>query len=79
MERKKRWFYSWLKSVNLNVVEKKDLTISLTDDSGENPIVTWRVFNCFPTTMTVPDFSGSSNDISIETVNIIADQVTVEF
>lgn len=71
--------YDWLKSVNLNVVEKKDLTISLTDDAGENPIVTWKVFNCFPTTISVPDFSGSSNEISIETINIIADQVTVDF
>ena len=71
--------YDWLKSINLNVVEKKDLTISLTDDAGENPIVSWKVFNCFPTTMSVPDFSGSSNEISIETINIIADQVTVDF
>lgn len=70
-------FYDWIKDIQLNRIDKRDMTVSLTDDQGQNPLVSWNVQNCFPTTLTVPDFSGSGNDISIETINMIADQVTI--
>ncbi len=72
-------FYDWITSISLNKVEKKDISISLTDDSGTNLLVTWNVVNAFPTKLTAPNFDASSNDVAIEQLDLTADRCTVKY
>ncbi|WP_237577917.1 phage tail protein [Mycetohabitans sp. B6] len=36
-------------------MEKKDISISLTDEAGKELLVTWNVSNAFPTKLTAPN------------------------
>ncbi len=71
--------YAWINSITLNQVEKKDISISLTNDTGSELLVTWNVFNAFPTKLSAPDFDASSNEVAIEELSLEADRLSVEF
>jgi len=77
--RKGSEFYDWISSISLNLVDKRDMTVSLTDETGETPLVTWSIFNVFPKKLTAPSINGSSNEASIESLELMADDVTIIF
>ena len=68
--------YNWISTVQLNLIEKKDIFIYLLDETG-SPVITWTVFNAFPTKLDAPTFDASSNDAAIETMELMADAVSV--
>ncbi len=72
-------FYEWINSITLNQVEKKDISISLTNDAGSELLVTWNVSNAFPTKLSAPSFDASSNEVAIEELSLMADRLSVEF
>jgi phage tail-like protein len=69
--------YKWINQIAQNKLEKKDLTISLTDTSGSNPLMTWTVDNAFPKSMTSPSLDANSNEIAVEELSLMADRVTL--
>lgn len=71
--------YDWLTSANGNRLDKKDISISLTDESGSTLLITWNVFNAFPTELSAPDFDVTSNDVAIEELSLSADRMTIEY
>lgn len=74
----KNTLYDWISSISLNRVEKKDLMISLTNESGSELLVTWNVLNAFPTGLTAPSFDATSNDIAVQEITLEADRVTMQ-
>lgn len=70
--------YDWMNSINYNTVEKKDIMISLVDPEGE-PIVNWNVTNAFPTKLSAPSFDAKSNEVAIESLELMADRVSVQY
>lgn len=70
--------YDWINGISLNRVEKKDLMISLTDESGSEVLVTWNVLNAFPTGLTAPSFDASSSEVAIQELTLEADRVTMQ-
>lgn len=76
--RGKNELYNWISSISLNQVEKKDLMISLTDESGSELLATWNVSNAFPTSLTGPSFDASSNDIAVQEITLQADRVSIQ-
>ncbi|MDC9604116.1 phage tail protein [Xenorhabdus griffiniae] len=70
--------FDWINSIQLNQVEKKDITISLTNDAGTELLMTWNVANAFPTSLTSPSFDATSNDIAVQEISLIADRVTMQ-
>ncbi len=68
--------YKWLESIQMNVVDKKDITISLCDETG-SPVIQWRVLNAFPKKLDAPSFTAESNDAAIESLELIADTVFI--
>ncbi|MEH6446198.1 MAG: phage tail protein [Oceanospirillaceae bacterium] len=77
--RQKSQFYDWISSISLNLVDKKDITVSLTNETGTEPLVTWKVMNAFPKKLTAPSVNGSSNEASVESLELMADDVIMEF
>lgn len=63
--------YNWLKSTELNRIEKKDITVHLCDEKGES-VVRWKVIDAFPTKLSAPGFNASSNEVAIETMELMA-------
>lgn len=73
----KNSLYDWLSTISLNAVEKRDLMISLTDETGSELLASWSVSNAFPTALTAPAFDATSNDIAVQEITLTADQVSV--
>ena len=70
-------FYNWINSTRINQIEKKDIKVRLTDEEG-NAVVTWTVINAFPTKLDAPTFDANSNDVAIESLELMADDLTME-
>jgi phage tail-like protein len=69
--------FDWIKTVQINQIEKKDVFIRLCDEKGD-PVVSWKVANAFPTKLDAPSFDASSNDAAIESMELLADFITIE-
>lgn len=69
--------YSWINSIQLNQVDKRDIYVRLCDESG-NAVISWKVVNAFPKKLDAPSFSASSNDAAIESMELMADAILVE-
>jgi phage tail-like protein len=69
--------YNWIKTVQLNQIEKKDIFVRLCDENGA-AVITWKVINAFPTKLDAPTFDANSNDAAIESMELMADDVTIE-
>jgi phage tail-like protein len=68
--------YGWIKEIQINQVEKKDITIQLCDENGD-PVISWKVTNAFPTKLEAPSFDANSNDVAVESMELMADGVSV--
>lgn len=62
-------FYSWIKTVNLNKIERRDLVISLLNENHE-PVVSWKVINAFPVKVQASDLKSDGNEVAIETLEL---------
>lgn len=71
--------YNWVNSIRLTTVEKKNILISLMDEKGEGPVVTWKVTNAFPTKLDAPSFNAKTNDVAIESLELMADDLKIEY
>jgi len=69
--------FGWINSIQLNRVDKKDIYIRLCDENGA-AVVSWKVSNAFPTKLDAPSFTANSNDVAIESMELMADRVEVE-
>lgn len=69
--------YDWIKTVQINQIEKKDVFVRLCDEKGD-PVISWKVSNAFPTKLDAPTFDAKSNDVAIQSMELKADFVTLE-
>ncbi|WP_323839826.1 phage tail protein [Photorhabdus africana] len=70
--------FDWINSIQLNQVEKKDISISLTNETGTEILMSWNVANAFPTSLTSPSFDAASNEIAVQEITLTADRVTIQ-
>jgi len=70
-------FYDWWNSVALNTIDRRDVTISLLNESHE-PVVVWKVKNAWPTKVTSTDLNASGNETAIETLVLAHEGLTME-
>lgn len=69
--------YDWISATQLNQTEKKDIYVRLCDEAGA-PVISWKVTNAFPTKLEAPSFEADSNDVAVESMDLMADAVFVE-
>jgi phage tail-like protein len=69
--------YNWIKTVQINQIEKKDIFVRLCDEKGE-AVISWKVGNAFPTKLDAPTFDAKSNDAAIESMELMADFISIE-
>lgn len=71
-----RTLYDWIKTVQINQIEKKDIVVRLCDEKGE-AVISWKIHNAFPTKLDAPTFDAQSNDVAIQTMELTCDSITV--
>lgn len=69
----RKYLYDWIKSG-----EKKDVKIELCDENG-SAIVSWDVSRALPFRLDAPAFNANSNDIAIESLNLIAHDLKLSY
>lgn len=70
--------YDWINTISINQVEKKDIVVSLCDETGK-AVVSWTILNAFPTKLDAPTFDANSNDAAIETMELQADTIMINY
>ncbi|MCB0207847.1 MAG: phage tail protein [Anaerolineae bacterium] len=56
----------------------RDILIDLCDESGK-PVIRWTVRKALPIKLDAPTFDANSNDVAIETMEVIADYLQVDY
>jgi phage tail-like protein len=62
-------FYTWISTISMNTVERRDITISLLNENHE-PVFTWKALNAFPTKVQASDLKADGSEVAIETLEI---------
>jgi phage tail-like protein len=65
--------YNWLTDN-----KAKDIFIDLCDELG-NAIIQWKVINALPLKIEAPAFSSDSNSIALESVEVVAEDLSIEY
>lgn len=71
-------FYNWFQEhYNNKGLTKKNISIDLLDETGST-VVTWKVQNAFPTKLSAPSFDANSNDVAVESMDLMADWIVID-
>lgn len=70
-------FYAWWNTVSLNTIERRDITISLLNESHE-PVMTWKITNAWPTKVDSPGMKSDGNEVAIESIELVHEGLTIE-
>ena len=62
-------FYKWINTISLNKVERRDIIISLLDETHA-PVMTWKARNAFPVKILPGDLNSTGNEVAIESIEI---------
>lgn len=68
--------FAWWNTVQLNKIERRDITISLLNEKHE-PVVVWKVRNAFPVKVDGGALKATGNEVSIETLEVAHEGITV--
>ena len=56
---------------------KRDIVIDLCGEKSE-PLVRWKVIKALPTKLSMPEFDANSNDVAVESMELVAHNLKVE-
>lgn len=70
-------FYQWLTTIQLNQVERRDITISLLNEDHE-PLVVWNVEAAWPCKLEGPSLKSTGNEVAVESITICHEGMTVQ-
>lgn len=63
--------YEWLDDGG-----KKDIKIDLCDEKG-TPLISWKISRALPLKMEAPSFSSSTNEVALESLELIAHRLKI--
>ena len=70
-------FYTWLNTISLNQVERRDITISLLNEAHD-PVISWIAKNAFPVKVQASDLKADGNEVAIETIEIAHEGLRIQ-
>ncbi len=62
-------YYTWVNTINLNQVERRNVTIHLLDET-HSPVISWKVINAWPVKVQASDLKADGNEVAIETLEL---------
>ena len=70
-------YFNWWNTVQLNTIERRDITISLLNEEHE-PVVTWKVKNAWPTKVQSTDLKADGNEVAIESMELVHEGLSIQ-
>jgi phage tail-like protein len=70
-------FFEWASEVYYNKAERRDVTVSLLDETHQ-PVVVWKLRDAWPAKITSTDLKADGNEIAIETLELAHEGITIE-
>ena len=71
-------FYKWINTSQFNTIERRDVTISLLNESHE-PVVIWKVKNAFPFKLEYSPLNAQGSEVAIESLTLAHEGLVVEY
>jgi phage tail-like protein len=71
-------FGAWLRTVNHGTAERRDLTISLLNESHE-PVAVWKIREAWPCRLEGPRLNAQQSEIAFEALALAHEGIEVEF
>jgi len=69
--------FTWINDIQINQINKQDIYVRLCDENG-TAVISWKVTNAFPTKLDAPTFDANSNDVAIESMELMGDGILIE-
>lgn len=70
-------YFEWWNTVQLNTIERRDITISLLNEAHD-PVVVWKVKNAWPTKVQSTDLKADGNEVAIESIEIVHEGLIIQ-
>jgi phage tail-like protein len=70
-------YAEWLNTIQMNQVERRDVTVSLLNEKHE-PVMVWKARNAFTVKLEGPSLKSTGNEVAIESLEIAHEGLTVE-
>lgn len=70
-------FFNWINTKNFGNLERRNIVIRLLNEQQE-PVVVWKLKNCFPTKYIGPVLQANDSNIAIESLVIVHEGLTME-
>jgi phage tail-like protein len=77
MDKADNQFYTWLRTIELNKVERRDLTIMLLNEKHE-PVATWKVQQAWPVKVEGPGLKSTGNEVAVESIELAHEGLSIE-
>jgi phage tail-like protein len=71
-------FYKWINTAQFNAIERRDVVISLLNESRE-PVVVWKIKNAFPSKLEYSPLYSRGSEVAIESLTLVHEGLTVEY
>lgn len=69
--------YQWWNTVGIGTIERRDLTISLLNESHD-PVIIWRIKNAWPSKLTGVTLNATGNEVAMEQLELQHEGMTQE-
>lgn len=70
-------FFNWWDTKALNIIERRDITISLLNEAHE-PVVVWKIKNAWPVKVQSTDLKADGNEVAIETLEFAHEGLVIQ-
>jgi phage tail-like protein len=62
-------YFEWMNTISMNKVERRDITISLMDETHV-AVIAWKLKNAWPLKIQSTDLKSQANEIAIESLTV---------
>jgi len=70
-------FFQWLNTVQLNKIDRRDITISLLNENHD-PVMVWKISNAWPSKVEGPSLKSTGNEVAIESITLVHEGISFE-
>lgn len=70
-----RIFVDWMKEIQNGKAPRKTVVITLMDDEMKE-VASWQLEKAWPTKYSAPDFNATSNEVAIESLELVCEGIT---
>ena len=68
-------FMDWMTELKNGTINRKTIVITLVDDEGKDS-ASWQLEKAWPTKCTAPHFHATSNEVAIESLELVCEGIT---